>query len=218
RYAIVFLIGTLFLAGLAWILSGDPIRALSVLVIATPCPLILAVPVAIVSGLSRAARAGVLVKGGKSLEIMARIRTIVLDKTGTLTGGAARLVATHVAPGTDPHEALRLAASLDQASAHVIAKALVKEAQERGLALSPPSHVEESPGQGLTGNVDGHAVIVGGPAYVRSRLGDAGVVAIKGEPPPGAVVLAVAADGKLAAVVWPAGTLLVVIRHIVDTL
>ena len=88
RYAIVFLIFTVAVSLGAWLWSGDPIRALSVLVIATPCPLILAVPVAIVSGLSRAAKAGVLIKGGKALEALARIRTVVIDKTGTLTGGA----------------------------------------------------------------------------------------------------------------------------------
>src|SRR5207302_10028278 len=117
-----------------WLWSGDTIRALSVLVIATPCPLILAVPVAIISGLSRAARAGVLIKGGAALEGLARIRTVVIDKTGTLTGGNARLIAVHTIPGLAPNEAIRIAASLDQMSTHVIAQALVAAAGARQLS------------------------------------------------------------------------------------
>ena len=92
RFAMVFLGVTVVMAGGAWFWTGNPIRAVAVLVVATPCPLILAVPVAIVSGLSRAARHGVLIKGGKALEMMARIRTLVIDKTGTLTDGRARIV------------------------------------------------------------------------------------------------------------------------------
>ena len=92
RFAMAFLALTVVIAGGAWLWSGDPIRALAVLVIATPCPLILAVPVAIVSGVSRAAKAGVLVKGGRALETLARIRVLVIDKTGTLTHGQARVV------------------------------------------------------------------------------------------------------------------------------
>jgi P-type E1-E2 ATPase len=114
RYAMVFLACTVALAGAAWAFTGDPIRGLSVLVVATPCPLILAVPVAIVAGLSRAAKAGVLVKGGAILEMMATIRTIVLDKTGTLTGGTPKLILAATAPPLSESEALRLAASLDQ--------------------------------------------------------------------------------------------------------
>ena len=96
RYAMVFLAATIVLAGAAWLWSGDPIRAVAVLVVATPCPLILAVPVAIVSGLSRAAKHGILIKGGQALETLARVRALVIDKTGTLTHGRARIVATKV--------------------------------------------------------------------------------------------------------------------------
>jgi cation transport ATPase len=125
RFAIVFLALTVALAGGAWLGTGDPIRALAVLVVATPCPLILAVPVAIVSGVSRAAKAGVLVKGGPALEALARVRVLVIDKTGTLTHGEAQLAT--VQPADLPSETLlRLAASLDQASKHVIARALVR--------------------------------------------------------------------------------------------
>jgi heavy metal translocating P-type ATPase len=199
RYAIVFLIGTVLLAGGAWLFSGDPIRALSVLVIATPCPLILAVPVAIVSGLSRAASSGVLIKGGGALEAIARVKTIILDKTGTLTGGEVRLVATHVAPGFDPEEALRLAASLDQVSTHVIARALVAEALMHKLHLVPPHNVVEYPGQGVSGEVDGRKLIVGGPAFVEGRSRRAEGLSFESEMSPGTVLVALAVEGRLVA-------------------
>jgi P-type E1-E2 ATPase len=114
RFAIWFLGVTVAIAGAAWWLSGDPIRAVAVLVVATPCPLILAVPVALVAGLSRAARDGILVKGGKALETLARIEAIVLDKTGTLTAGQPRLAGVTLAGDLPEAEVLRLAASLDR--------------------------------------------------------------------------------------------------------
>lgn len=199
RYAIYFLIGTVLLAGAAWLFSGDPIRGLSVLVIATPCPLILAVPVAIVSGLSRAASSGVLIKGGGALEAIARVRTVILDKTGTLTGGEVRLVATHVASGIDAEEALRLAASLDQASTHVVARALVAEAQLRKLPLVPPRNVIEYPGQGVEGEVDGAKMIVGGLAFVEGHARHAEDLAFQSEMAPGAVLVALAIEDRLVA-------------------
>src|SRR5690606_21907900 len=107
-YAIVFLVVTVALAVAAWYFSGDPIRAVAVLVVATPCPLILAVPVALVSGLSRAARHGVLVKGGKELEVMAQVRALVVDKTGTLTEGRARLTGVTPIADVPPDDILRL--------------------------------------------------------------------------------------------------------------
>ena len=110
RFAIAFLGATVILAGGAWFFTGDPIRAVAVLVIATPCPLILAVPVAIVSGLSRAAKQGILIKGGKALEILARVRSLVIDKTGTLTHGRARIVSAHIVGQLSEDEVLRLAA------------------------------------------------------------------------------------------------------------
>jgi P-type E1-E2 ATPase len=100
-------------AAIAWIVAGDPVRGLAVLVVATPCPLILAVPIAIVGGMSRCAKRGVLIKGGGMLEKLAQARTLFFDKTGTLTGGHARLVAIETAPQFAAGELLRLAASLD---------------------------------------------------------------------------------------------------------
>ena len=172
RFAIVFLAVTLSIAAAAWLFSGDPVRWLAVMVVATPCPLILAVPVAIIAGVSRAAKAGVLIKGGGVLETLARVRTIVVDKTGTLTRGRATLSACHPMEGFTADEILRLAASLDQASNHVIAEAIVAAAHDRGLHLSTPTETREIPGSGLEGMVDGREVVVGGFGYVRDRTRD----------------------------------------------
>ncbi|WP_193183859.1 heavy metal translocating P-type ATPase [Nisaea sediminum] len=161
RFALLLLPLAVTVAGAAWFLSGDPVRGLAVLVVATPCPLILAAPVAFISGVSLAARRGVLVKGGMALEALARAHTILFDKTGTLTIGGARLVAVETAPGHDPVEVLRLAACLEQASHHVIAQAIVGAAESRGLTLVPPTDVREELGAGLTGTVDGKRVAAG---------------------------------------------------------
>ncbi|TCK31013.1 P-type E1-E2 ATPase/heavy metal translocating P-type ATPase [Ancylobacter aquaticus] len=200
RYALGFLVLTLAIAGAAWALSGDPVRLLAVLVIATPCPLILAVPVAIISGMSRCAGRGVLVKDGGALERLARLRTVLIDKTGTLTGGRPRLIAITAGTGFAPDDALRLAASLDQASAHVVASALVEAAGERGLALTSPSDINEEPGAGLTGRVGAHRVAVGGRGFVAAHLtGNGGNSETDGAAfPPGTVSVDVAVDGVLA--------------------
>jgi len=198
RYAIVFLGVTVMLAGVAWVLASDPIRAVAVLVVATPCPLILAVPVAIVSGLSRAAKFGILIKGGKAIETLARVRALVIDKTGTLTLGQARVVETRVTDSITPDGLLRLAASLDQASKHVIAQTIVAEARNKGLALAIPSEVVETPGEGIVGRVEGHAIMVGGPRFIAAHIADGGLSTLGRARPPGAVAVAVALDGRLA--------------------
>jgi len=162
RYGLLFVPLTLAIAGVAWLVSGDPVRALAVLVVATPCPLILAVPIAIVSGISRAAKRGIIVKGGGALETLARARVILFDKTGTLTAGRPRLASIE-GPG-DPDELLRMAAALEQASPHVLAAALVREARARSLVLPVPTDVVETPGRGVVGRVDGHEVRVGSAA------------------------------------------------------
>ncbi len=169
RYGLGFLLVTLALAGAAWAATGDPVRALAVLVIATPCPLILAVPVALVSGLSRAAGIGVLIKGGGALEALARIRVVVIDKTGTLTEGTARLSASRSLAPFSETEVLRLAAALEQASAHPVARTLVEEARCRGLALPQPTDVSEVPGEGLAGLVEGRRVLVGAPRFLHAQ-------------------------------------------------
>ncbi|KAB1990469.1 heavy metal translocating P-type ATPase [Streptomyces triticiradicis] len=169
RYAAWFLPLTLATAGLAWLVSGSAVRAVAVLVVATPCPLLLAAPVAIVSGLSRASRRGVVVRDGGALENLGRARTLLLDKTGTLTAGRPRVLDVIAAPGRKPAEVLRLAASLDQYSPHVLARAIVDTAHRRELSLSVPSEVSEEPGRGAVGTVDGHRVTVGRVAASDTR-------------------------------------------------
>ncbi len=161
RYALVLLPLTLLVAGATWFFSYDPVRALAVLVAATPCPLILAAPVAFIAGTAQAARRGILIKGGGPLEALARTYTAMFDKTGTLTVGGARLVAIETAPGEDADKALRFAASLEQASHHVVAGAIVSAAQGKGLTLQVPEKVRETMGSGLEGVVDGRKVCVG---------------------------------------------------------
>jgi heavy metal translocating P-type ATPase len=169
RYAAFFLPVTLIAAGLAWVLSGDPVRGLAVLVVATPCPLILAAPVAILSGVSRAARAGVIVKGGAPIERLGEARTVILDKTGTLTLGTPEIEQLVPFGGSDGTEMLRLAASVDQLSAHSLAEALVLGARRRGLDLSFPEEVDEGAGQGAEGLVDGRRVAVGSESWLAAR-------------------------------------------------
>ena len=200
RYAILFLVLTVILAGAAWWLSGDPIRAVAVLVVATPCPLILAVPVAIISGLSRAAKVGILIKGGKAIETLARVRTVVIDKTGTLTIGEARIVATHVDASVSADELLRIAASLDQASKHVIAQTIVAEAHAKGLQLAVPTDVVETPGEGVVGRVEGRGVAVGGLHFVAGKVARGDTPPLHHDRPPGALAVAVGIDGRLSGV------------------
>ncbi len=173
RYALVFLACSLALAGGAWAISGDLVRAVAVLVVATPCPLILAAPVAIVSGLSRAARRGVVVKGGAALEQLARGEILLFDKTGTITAGRPTLADVVTAGSMRADEVLRFAASLDQVSPHVLAAAVVRAARARDLALTLPGDVHEVAGQGVRGIVDGHRVAAGKATWV-SALATAG--------------------------------------------
>ena len=161
RYALLLLPITLVVGGAAWLLSGDAIRGLAVLVAATPCPLILAAPVALIAGVSQAARRGILIKGGGPLEALARTRTVIFDKTGTLTVGGARLIAIEAAPGESPEEVLRLAGSLEQASHHVVAAAIVEAALAKGLVLELPEHIRETMGSGLEGRIAGRKVCAG---------------------------------------------------------
>jgi heavy metal translocating P-type ATPase len=161
RYALLLLPFTLLIASGAWLYAGDPVRGLAVLVAATPCPLILAAPVAFISGVAQAAKRGILVKGSGPLEALAGAHTVMFDKTGTLTVGGARLVAIEVAPNQRADDILRLAASLEQASHHVVATAIVEAAIAKGLKLSTPSEVRETMGAGLEGVVDRRTIRVG---------------------------------------------------------
>jgi heavy metal translocating P-type ATPase len=174
RYAAFFLPFALAVAGIAWAASGDPKRGLAVMVVATPCPLILAAPIAFVAGLSRAARAGVIVKGGAALERLGTARSVLLDKTGTITIGQPELERVATVGSLGPDETLRLAASLDQLSTHVLADALVAAAAARGLGLSLPTDVTEDAGRGVVGVVEGRQVAVGSSGWLESQ-GYAGV-------------------------------------------
>ncbi|MEB0140432.1 heavy metal translocating P-type ATPase [Undibacterium sp. CCC2.1] len=173
RYAMWFLPLSLGLAALAWIVSGDPLRALAVIVVATPCPLILAVPVAIVSGMSWCAKRGILIKGGAAIEKLGQANTIFFDKTGTLTGGKADLIHTEANADVSQTEILRLAASLDQMSGHVTATAVVAAARGRGIVLAIPSEIHEHGGAGLTGNIEGKTIVLGSYAFVSSLASNA---------------------------------------------
>jgi len=167
RYALAFLPVTIAVAGIAWFISGDVLRSLAVLVAATPCPLILAAPVAFIAGVAQSARRGILVKGGGALEALARAHTVLFDKTGTLTVGGARLLSIEVAPGGGSADAvLELGASLEQASHHVVAKAIVAAATARGLQLKIPEKVCETPGSGVQGVIDGKRISVGSPDMI----------------------------------------------------
>ncbi|MDH3731025.1 MAG: heavy metal translocating P-type ATPase, partial [Acidimicrobiia bacterium] len=166
RYALLFVPVVFAIAGGAWLITGDSVRALAVLVVATPCPLVLAAPVAVVSGIACAARAGVVVKDGAALEAMGQTRTVLFDKTGTLTSGRAHVVAVVTAPGWDAAEVLRLAASVEQASPHVLAATVVREARNRGLTLFEPQDVVERPGSGVGGVAAGQSVSVGAASAI----------------------------------------------------
>lgn len=169
RYATIFLPFTVVIALLAWLLSSDAIRALAVLVVATPCPLILAAPVAFIAGISRAAQRGIIVKGGPALERLARGETLLLDKTGTITTGRAYLADVVTFDHNGPDALLQLAASLDQVSTHVLATAIVRAARERNLPLKFPENVREEPGLGIEGSIEGRQVKVGKADWVFTR-------------------------------------------------
>ncbi len=165
RYAIWFLALSLVASGSAFVVAGAT-RAVAVLVVATPCPLILAAPVALVAGLSRTARRGVLVKGGAVLERLAHCTTLLCDKTGTLTTGRPTLSGVVTAPAYRPQDLLCLAGSLDQVSPHVLAAAVVQAALERRCALELPEAVEEVAGSGIRGVVAGRRVALGRADWV----------------------------------------------------
>ena len=166
RYATVFIPVTLVIAGLSWALSGDATRGLTVLMVATPCPLILAVPIAIVAGISRSAKRGIIVKGGGALETLARGDVLMFDKTGTLTSGVPQLSDVEVFGDITAEELLGLAASVDQVSPHVLATAIVRAARDRGLSLTFPEDVHEEHGAGIEAKVGGRKVALGKAAFV----------------------------------------------------
>jgi heavy metal translocating P-type ATPase len=161
QWSIRFLPVALTTAALAWIVSGDVHRAVAVLVVATPCPLILAVPIAIVAGLSRAAHHGAIIKGGGILELLGKAKVVLLDKTGTLTHGGPVVSAIYADADYSPDEVLRLAASVDQFSPHIVAKALIAQAQRNEMQLEPALNIHEEAGHHISGDIGTHRIRVG---------------------------------------------------------
>ncbi|WP_282852780.1 heavy metal translocating P-type ATPase [Gulosibacter sediminis] len=173
RYAVPFTILALVIAGIAWAVSGDPVRFAEVLVVATPCPLLIAAPVAFLGGMSRAARFGLIVKGGDTLEQLARAKSVAFDKTGTLTTGRPSLERIDAAPGFSADDVLRLAASAEVYSSHVLAGGVIAAATERRLELANIAQAEEVATNGVAATLAADApwrgtVRVGKPAWVRS--------------------------------------------------
>ena len=191
KWAVRFVPFALLLAAATWLLTGETENAVAVIVAATPCPLILAVPVAIISGMSKASAHGAIIKGGAALELLARAKTVLVDKTGTLTHGGPAVSLIAVAPNTDAAEVLRVAASLEQSSPHVVAKSIIAEATRRNLNLEVASNVNEEHGVGLTGTVSGKQVRVG---QLRSELPTWAKL-------DSALLVAVEIDGQLVAVI-----------------
>jgi heavy metal translocating P-type ATPase len=200
RFAALFVPLTLALAGLAWAIAGSPVRAVAVLVVATPCPLLLAAPVAIMSGLSRASRIGVVVKGGAALEALAAGEVVLFDKTGTLTRGRPELASVVTAPDAPSAlDVLRLAASLDQVSPHPLASALVGAARNRGLDLLLPTDVREVHGYGLEGSVGGVDIRLGKARWIVGDVDPAWLRQVRRRAAlDGCLTIFVAVDGRPA--------------------
>jgi heavy metal translocating P-type ATPase len=221
RYAGFFLPATVIVAGLAWALSGDPVRGLAVVVVATPCPLILAAPIALVSGLSRAARAGIVVKGTGAIETLGQARTVLFDKTGTLTVGTPEVREIITRGGYQAAELLRLAASVDRLSAHILGDALVTAAVDEGLELTLPGDVHEQPGQGISGLIDGRRVLVGSRAFLAAEGVPAEAMTsdlVSTSRGSGEAHVLVGVDGHLAGLIVMADELRPDAEHIVDRL
>jgi len=194
RFAVPFTVLALVIGGIAWWLSGDPVRFAEVLVLATPCPLLIAAPVAFIGGMSRAARNGVIVKSGGVLEQLASARTAVFDKTGTLTYGRPTLTEIRPAEGFAPDELLGLVASAEQYSSHVLAPAFIAAASERGIALAEAESAREEATNGIRARVGGRDVVVGKFAFVVGVAPDAERTAIA----PGELAVYAAIDGRYA--------------------
>ncbi|NOT08041.1 MAG: heavy metal translocating P-type ATPase [Gemmatimonadales bacterium] len=166
RYAVWFTPITLAVCAIAWALSGDPLRVLAVLVVATPCPLILATPVAIIGGINRAARRQIIVRHGGALEALAAVDAAVFDKTGTLTVGRPEVTSVQPLGPFSERELLRLAGAVEQGSGHLLARTLVDAAVARGIELPPGTEITETSGRGVRGVADGRRVAVGAFSFL----------------------------------------------------
>lgn len=194
RFAIPFTVVSLLIAGLAWALSGDPVRFAQVLVLATPCPLLIAAPVAFLGGLSRAAKAGIVIKGGSVVEQLARIKSVAFDKTGTLTRGEAELQSIAPHPDFTENELLLLIASAEQYSSHVLADGIRKAAESRGLQLPAATAAREEATNGVVATIEGKEVVVGKYQFVKKFAKDT----VRFPVASGEMVAYVAVDGVAA--------------------
>lgn len=197
RYALPFTAVSLGIAGLAWALSGDPVRFAEVLVVATPCPLLIAAPVAFMGGMSSAAKRGIVMKNAGSLEKLARARTVAFDKTGTLTVGRPAVVGAHAEAGFTENELVQLVGSAERYSSHVLAESLQRAAVDRGLPLLDSSDAREVPAHGVIATIGGREVVVGKPAFVGDHAPD--LVPRPGSSGEAAIYAAI--DGRFAGVV-----------------
>lgn len=170
KWAVWFTPLTLGACLMAWLVSHDWTRVLAVLVVATPCPLILAAPVAIIGGINRAARRSIIVRNGGALEALASVNSAVFDKTGTLTVGKPRVHQVITDDGITPEAMLEIAAAVEQGSGHLLARVIVAEAESRGATMRIATELVETPGRGVTGMVNGRYVAVGSPDFVRERV------------------------------------------------
>lgn len=169
RFAIPFTLVSFIIAGSAWFVSGDPVRFLQVLVVATPCPLILAAPIALISGMSRSAKTGIIVRTGSAMERLANLETMAFDKTGTLTRGMPQVSSVEALKSFTKTDVLTYAAALEQSSSHVLAQAVVKHAQEKHLSVQSARHIKESPGHGVSGRMNGKKIAIGRLSYFSSH-------------------------------------------------
>ena len=203
RYAVWFTPVTLVVCAIAWLASGEPARVLAILVVATPCPLILATPIAIIGGINRAARRQIIMRTGGALERLSRIRTAVFDKTGTLTVGRADVSGMIPMPPHTVRHLLRLAGSLEQHSGHALARTVVDAASRAGERLTTPTAVIEDPGRGITGMVDDHTVSVGSHRYIMERVSGQAATDESAAASSGRALLRayVAVDGRFAGVI-----------------
>lgn len=170
RYAVVFTPVTICVCLVSWLVSRDPVRILAVLVVATPCPLILAAPVAMIGGLNRAARRSIIIRNGEGLERLGEVTAALLDKTGTLTVGRPEVSSVRAQFPFSEEEVLGLAAAVDSGSSHMLARPIVSHAAQRGLAVPTATGVTESPGQGVVGRAGGHEVGIGTRAFLSDRF------------------------------------------------
>ncbi len=169
RYAVPFTLVAFVIAGIAWAISGQALRFAEVLVVATPCPLLLGAPIAFISGMSRSAKHGVIVKNGSILERLAQVKTAAFDKTGTLTEGKPKVVSVHPEKEFTADEVLKIAASAEQSSNHILAKALVADAAKKNVQLMIAHDLKEVIAQGISATLDGKKVLVGRAKFLKDN-------------------------------------------------